>query len=73
MYKVHTEVLEKCKKCLVDSNSIITSKINEYKVDLKEVEIDNTKALYKKALSKLNKLYDNNEKLIKLLEDNYGV
>jgi hypothetical protein len=68
MYKVHTEVLEKCKKQLEESNTAISA-FNTAVSSNKEA----SKKLYKDALSKLNKLYDNNEKLIKLLEDNYHV
>lgn len=68
MYKVHTEVLEQCKKQLTDSNIAIQSfekAVNSTKSSKKE--------LYVSALEKLNKLYDKNEQLIKLLEDNYGI
>ena len=68
MYKVHTEVLEKCKKQLKDSNTAISA-LNTVASSKKEA----SKQLYKDALVKLNKLYDNNKKLIKLLEDNYHV
>lgn len=68
MYKVHTEVLKECKKQLTDSNIAIQSfekAVNSTKSSKKE--------LYVSALEKLNKLYDKNEQLIKLLEDNYGI
>ncbi len=73
MYKVHTEVLEKCKKQLKDSNDIVGTAINMTKDDIKIAKTAARKKMCSQFLTTLDKLYDNNEKLIKLLEDNYYV
>ena len=64
MYKVKIAILEKIKKQLVESNKLI---VENTKNPFKEVKPPSALIL------KASKTFKENEKLIKLIEDNYYI